>query len=1078
MVLFHYWNAVTPRVTAAMDKDRDMLDNLQQGILDTAGLDEDTIHRYVSFMRELRHPQGIPVGVAAERLRQWLEEVRARGQSDLLRNCQLWLNELILGRKVILVRPQMLLQWLLDGRQQDKTPVELNLILTVLKTLPKEELRLYWRELATFPYSNDVSCAVLVVQCQDLVLADLEQSQDGDTNSCRQLANTLINHFYEGVWLKNSKEEQWSLLLSHSLHLLQRIVAKQPDFAAQNVPELMGLVQTYMIFGTEEASARNQPPRRVQPAQQSAAYGQDDELELEPQPSQKQRTGGRKNKTRKMRSLARQRNQSTNDVQETNPRDRLLLTGHLDYGCLTGDSGENCPVSDSAGDPQSSGLRQERNLQAKVRISALHLLGSLAKHLPRRFLYGYWHILFPSGEHGATNSHLLLLGHTDTNARCRAVALQLAAQILYGSKSFLSQASSQGPSNYTPFAMSLASSLMSSYRCLSSILEREYAPPVLTQGLKCLAVLVQATPFEQLEMGFVYEFVGHVKKLAKSGDIPVVVSALLVMEMLLSSPRLTPEMASAVGLSPSQRNLQLEDVQGAEQDYLDSDADVEFEEDAEPEPSEQSEKPTVPADHTRLPPIPRNSWLLRQVLRYLESLGTAPPIRVECYQVLLAMGTHIGLLRGHQTRLCRVIMAGLGDATFDVRLYAARCLDSVGYQLGRLVPESSERESQLSFWLHLLPVVYTAYHEAAGASLKCALCDALSNIGTFTFERLSLGHRNALLAFLSGCASDDGEEPLVRAAALRAMAVYVLHPSLKGDLVFVENAAELSLYLVNDTQLVVRTKAAWALGNISDALLGGVSQHSERISEELLGRLIQAATKSCGDHDKVKANAVRSLGNLLQVLQLQPGANSEQMQMAISKLLDCVKNASSAKVKWNACHAIGNLVRHRAFFATNHLAGILFPALSQLIVQHANFKVRINATAVLLQLEQRQDLGNHFALVWRSILEALERSNALDSFEEYNHRDALQQQLCLAIAKLLALAKAADLPGMREALEEDRLEAVRSTWRRVAYRIVPEQSAPLFTCIPLLEQRLQAETVLPQQRSSLAFVARNLKLDP
>ncbi|KAH8240254.1 hypothetical protein KR026_001223, partial [Drosophila bipectinata] len=955
-------------------------------------------------------------------------------------------------------------------------------ILTVLKTLQKEELRLYWTELASFPYSNDVSRAVVVVQCQDLVFADLEQSDDGDTdgNCNRQLANTLIRNFFDGFWLDNSKEDQWSLLLSHSLHLLQRIVAKQPDFASQHVPELIGLVQTYMLFGTEsEASARNQAPRRVQPAQQSAAYGQDDELEPEPQPINKQRTGGRKNKMRKMRSLARQRNQSTNETLESNPRDRLLLTGHLDYGCLTGDSGENFPVSDSAGDPQMSGMRQVRNLQAKVRISALHLLGSLAKHLPRRSLYGYWHILFPSGENGATNGHLLRLGHTDPNARCRAVALQLAAQILYGSKSFLSQASSKGPSNYTPFAMSLASSLMSSYRCLSGILEREFAPPVLTQCLKCLAVLVQATPFEQLEMGFVYEFVGHVKKLAKNGDIPVVVSALLVMEMLLSTPRLTPEMASAVGLSPNQRNLQLDDVQDSEQDFLDSDAEVELEEDAMEEHLEQSEqqKVAVPAD-AALPPIPRNSWLLRQVLRYLESLGTAPPIRVECFQVLLAMGTHIGLLRGHQIRLCRVIMSGLGDATFDVRLYAARCLDSIGYQLGRLVPESSERESQLSFWLSLLPVIYKAYDEAAGASLKCALCDALSNIGTYTFERLSLGQRNALLAFLSGCASDDAEEPLVRAAALRAMAVHVLHPSLKGDLVFVENAAELSLNLVNDTQLVVRTKAAWALGNISDALLGGVTLHSERISEELLGRLIQAATLSCGDHDKVKANAVRSLGNLLQVLQLQPGENFEQMQAAISKLLNCVKNVSSAKVKWNACHAIGNLVRHRAFFATNHLAGILFPALSQLIVQHANFKVRINATAVLLQLEQRQDIGNHFALVWRSILEALERSNALDSFEEYNHRDALQQQLCLAIAKLLSLAKASDLTGMREALEEDRLEAVRSTWRRVAFRIVPEQSAPLFTCIPLVEQRLQTETVLPQQRSALAFIAGNLKLDP
>ncbi|KAH8388757.1 hypothetical protein KR200_009590 [Drosophila serrata] len=169
----------------------------------------------------------------------------------------------------------------------------------------------------------------------------------------------------------------------------------------------------------------------------------------------------------------------------------------------------------------------------------------------------------------------------------------------------------------------------------------------------------------------------------------------------------------------------------------------------------------------------------------------------------------------------------------------------------------------------------------------------------------------------------------------------------------------------------------------------------------------------CADHDKVKANAVRSLINLLQILQQQQASeNTESMQLAMSKLLDCVRSAGSAKVKWNACHAIGNLVKHRAFFATNHLAGILFPALSQLVVQHANFKVRINATRVLLQVEMRQDFGSHFPLVWRSLLDALERSNALDNFEEYNHRDALQQQLCLAMAHLLMLTKASDLPNL------------------------------------------------------------------
>ncbi|EDW43744.1 GM19092 [Drosophila sechellia] len=644
------------------------------------------------------------------------------------------------------------------------------------------------------------------------------------------------------------------------------------------------------------------------------------------------------------------------NTNEPNPRERLVLMGNQDYGCLNWrlEARTGCPPIRISSRQKAKHHRQQ---EAKVRISALHLLSTLTNQLPRRSFYGYWHILFPDGDAGGS-PHLLLLGLKDTNFRCRALALQVGAQLLYGSKAFLSQACSLGPSNFTPFAVSLASSVLTAYRILIAILEREYTPPVLTQCLKCLAVLVQATPFHQLEMGFVYEFVGHVKKLIKCRDPPVAVSALLVMEMLVGTSNLTPEIASSIGLAPS-------------------------------------------------------------------------------------------LLRGHQVRLSKVISAGLTDPARDVKLYAARCLDSVGYQLGRLLPEPAERELQISFWLTLLPATYQAY-DSAGFSLKCALCDALSNMGAISFERLPDGQRTALLAFLSGCASDDHEETLVRVAALRAMAVYVLHPSLKTDLGFVENAAELTLRILGDSQLLARIKAAWALGNISDALVAGIPNQTERISAELLERLIQAATKSCADNDKVRANAVRALGNLLQILQVQPFGNGELMHVAMFKLLDCVTSPGNAKVKWNACYAIGNLVKHRAFFANNRLAGILFPTLCQLVVQHANFKVRTNAVAVLLQVEQRQDFSAHFPLLWRSLLDALVRSNLLESFEEYNHRDALQQQLCLAIAHLLLLARSSDLPMMRESLEEDRLEEVRATWRRVAFRIVPELSDPLFTCSPLL----------------------------
>ncbi|ALC48745.1 CG16989 [Drosophila busckii] len=868
------------------------------------------------------------------------------------------------------------------------------------------------------------------------------------------------------------EEEQLTLLLTHTLQLLQQIAAHHEELALEQAPELLGLALANLRFGAGvevgTATIKPQLPHRVQPAQQSAAYDQEEEGNAS---TQNTATTGRRVKSRKMRSLAKHRANNNNSSNTGGDRLLQLLLHNSDYGSKTPSGDSDCSAT-----AQLVGQKQQRQCQVKVRMAALQLLGVVTKQLPRRQLYGYWTV--PAGGCEAKDQ-LLFIGLSDTNVRCRALALQLAAQLLYGSRTYLGQASSAvAPSNYTPFSVSLASSVLEAYRLLTAILVREYATPVLTQCLRCLAVLVQATPFEQLEMGFVYEFVPLVKKLAGHADTNVKVSALLVMEMLVATPRLTQEIACAIGLPLNERGRSVAKVRNAVQQQAMEQQEEEVEVEADEQQEQEEQEAHQDTEQSACwPRIPRNSWLLRLVLRYLDCPSSPAPLRIECLQVLLAMATHFALLREHLTRLATLLSAAFEDASLDVRLYAARCLDALGYQLARqeLQPATQQQQQQqLNFWLRMLPSIYAAYTGAATATLKCALCDALANIGASNFERLPQPQRNGLLAFLCGCSSDDAAERLVRAAALRALAVYVMLPTLRGDLVFVEHAAELALRLSADQQLAVRIKAAWALGNISDALVAPSQQQEERISQSLLTQLIEAAIAGCCDHDKVRANAVRSLGNLLRLL---PGEQQALLQRGMSKLLDCVRAAGSAKVKWNACYAIGNLVRNRALFAASAgSASTLFTALSQLIVQHANFKVRINATAVLLQIEQRADFGTHFAAVWRSLMAAVERSNALDTFEEYNHRDGLQQQLCLAMAHLLERVRPDDLCACGSALEAH-LDVVSSTWRRVAYRIVPEQATPLFTCSLLLQQRLSGGTLNSEQRNALTFLASTLRLE-
>lgn len=87
------------------------------------------------------------------------------------------------------------------------------------------------------------------------------------------------------------------------------------------------------------------------------------------------------------------------------------------------------------------------------------------------------------------------------------------------------------------------------------------------------------------------------------------------------------------------------------------------------------------------------------------------------------------------------------------------------------------------------------------------------------------------------------DEAIVRASAVRALAIFVMFPSLKegiqyeqrnidlrptqiayiiafvSDICYIENTAEAIVKLMQDENLSVRIKSSWALANITDVLV-------------------------------------------------------------------------------------------------------------------------------------------------------------------------------------------------------------------------------------------------------------------
>lgn len=705
-----------------------------------------------------------------------------------------------------------------------------------------------------------------------------------------------------------------------------------------------------------------------------------------------------------------------------------------------------------------------------------------------------------------TRNDLLYIARHDPNVRCRSAALQVSSQLLYGSKSFLHQAEfnpKRCPSTFIPFSITLGFTLVAIYETLICILAVESSLPVLTQALKCTAVLVQATPLEHLENRLLKDMVCKVKPLVFHRDVAIQVSALMVMEFIIAIPKITFCIAEALGLPKKLIKLgHVNDtrIQVTVDEEVEGKEFAEFETTVRENIGNKLENNKV-LQYSGKQKLRTNNmckdklWLLHRILDnlYKHNGIAAASVRIESLQVLIAMCGHFFLFSTHLSQICEALQESLHDILSDIRLYAARCIDSCVYQIGRHIEICGASQSVIQdfdhFWSRILPNIISHLRSDSNElpAIKVCLCDVLSNIGIVMFERFPHSTQINLVTFLSGISSDPTEDTIVRVASVRALAAYVLFPFLRNDLVFVENTANLTLHLAADSNLLVRIKAFWSLGNISDALIAKDSETKlpqEQISNELLYRLINESVNACSDNDKVRCNAVRTLGNLLRLLNeyhfIATNSHLNWHRLfaeAVAKLSDCIRSSSNAKVKWNSCYAVSNLVRNADVFSVTELKwqATLYSALCHVIVHHPNFKVRINATNAITSIKDRLHFGGYLEIFWIALLTAIEKSHNLDNYQEYNHRDSLQEQLCLAVAHIVRCSSNDDLPMLEKYLLQY-LDTIRNTWVRVINRMVPEKAAPLLSCPIMLKQLLKHGNLNREQRSSVKTLLENLAM--
>ncbi|XP_071993227.1 HEAT repeat-containing protein 6 [Engystomops pustulosus] len=687
-----------------------------------------------------------------------------------------------------------------------------------------------------------------------------------------------------------------------------------------------------------------------------------------------------------------------------------------------------------------------RSFQAKVRQGALSCFLSTIKSIEKKVLYGYWSAFIPDmpGMGSPQSVSLMTVVLKDYSPKTRACALQVLSAILDGSKQFLSVADDANDHKraFTPFSVTLASSIRELHRCLLLAVVAESSAQTLTQIIKCLANLVSNAPYHRLKSGLLTRVWNHIKPYIRNKDVNVRVSSLTLLGAIVSAQTPLPE----VQVLLQQPVVSLLPNAGPSAITRLSDPDWWRKETVQ----EPEGRASLHSDKLQSEPC----WLIRLCISlvvnpredsYSDSdvssstiLQYEPsPVRLESLQVLarLVKGYFI-MAQSYLMELGEVACKCMQETDASIQLHGAKLLEELGTGIvQQQKPDSSIPISQrvtvsqaAAFWNMILSgPLPGALQNEQHPTLQTSACDALSSVLPEAFTSLPDDRQILCITLLLGL--NHSENPLVKAAAARALGVYILFPCLRQDVMFVADTANAILMSLNDKSPNVRAKAAWSLGNLTDTLIVNMESMGHTFQEEfsdlLLLKMLRSATEASKDKDKVKSNAVRALGNLLHFLQpyhIVKPRFSESIESSIQALIVTILGDGTMKVKWNACYALGNVFKNNALpLGKTSWSADAYNALTTVVKSCKNFKVRIKSAMALSTPSSREQYGSieQFGNIWNSLITALQKSEETEDFLEFKYCSSLRTQICQALIHLLNLATLEDLPCIHNTIMQE-----------------------------------------------------------
>ncbi|GFR20539.1 HEAT repeat-containing protein 6 [Trichonephila clavata] len=670
--------------------------------------------------------------------------------------------------------------------------------------------------------------------------------------------------------------------------------------------------------------------------------------------------------------------------------------------------------SDSEISDAENYISQLKPLQVAIRRNAYLALLNVIKITDKKVMFGYWSYFLP--EHPVipgliSSPNIFTSVLKDPAPRVRLNALSLLAEMLRGSKQFLMHADGRNArhTSFTSLSSILATMISEIHRYLLLALVSENSSLILTQILKCYAVLAENVPYSKLDRKIILKFLVHIKSYLFHKDLHVRVACIAVFCSVVNSDQTPAEIEDLMLLSDFENTV----------DILNA----------------SSQNNVNPSQTSMFPTSEESPWIVKICDNNIR--GDEPlPIKIQSLLLLSSIaGKYFQKSLSFFKVLDNIVVVSLSHPDKSVQLHGAKLLDMLGRSMNIVTDMDFKKKFQplmSALWQNILKdALIKCLANDDVKILRPVCCDCLSTLPSKDFEELPHKLQIAYITILLGLASDSN--PNVRGAAIRCLGLFCLFPSLTEDPCFLDDVSDILVKSVEDPNVNVRFKASWSLGNLSDALFLNKDKFlfNKEISSKFFYSMGMACVQFSKDCDRVKANAVRALGNLLNYIPVE-FINLKMMQEFIKESCEVLTSALSSnfmKVCWNSCYALGNMFRNTYLIENSALNLEEVYSCLLKVLKSSNFKVRISAAQALTTLTSRKFYGKLLPVIWHELLSALFSTSLDVNFKEIKHQENLRDQLCLSLCQLAILITSEDMTAIKnETLEAQEILLI-SMWK-------------------------------------------------